>query len=487
MCPCVCLCLRVRGLRRPPGPPQASHSTGMSQDATVPPISPPEEDLKSTIVSLKKAHPALGIAKLHALLLSENPAWTVSEKRVRRILNAEGLIHQQNRGVAAAASGPSPSSTAVSSLYPSSTLVEGLDVAKWTTAIEVEYFGRQRGKGLIAKEPIPEGQVVWKEDPFITAPEWDIYDLQVTSRACAYCTTPLTNSSLVLRCPATASSSSLSSSSPSAQPCPARFCNRLCLKRSEKTHPLVCPTQNPASVPLLAFARKHAWMALHALTQCAARLLLAQQQQTTTGGAGSEGALRDDWRVYRALAELGMEERARGSWLHGAEPDRATWQAAHTAFVQAFVLPPDTASQKKLAKLLKRPPPKDVADALFTYDGFLHGLGRMSLNLEAHGGLYTLHSHLNHSCRPNVAVRHLDQRTALSRITIVAKRDIAAGEELLVTYVDPALGVRGRRSQLGAWGFGECDCDRCVEEEEESKVSSSAAAAAEAEEALATI
>jgi hypothetical protein len=47
-------------------------------------------------------------------------------------------------------------------------------------------------------------------------------------------------------------------------------------------------------------------MAFHALTQCAARLLLAQQ-------AGDD-ALRDDWRVYRALAELGMEERARGSW-----------------------------------------------------------------------------------------------------------------------------------------------------------------------------
>ena len=68
------------------------------------------------------------------------------------------------------------------------------------------------------------------------------------------------------------------------------------------------------------------------------------------------------------------------SRLHGAEPDRATWQAAHKAFVQAFVEPPDAAWQKKLAKVLKRPPPKEVADALFTYDGFLHGLGRMSLS-----------------------------------------------------------------------------------------------------------
>ena len=66
--------------------------------------------------------------------------------------------------------------------------------------------------------------------------------------------------------------------------------------------------------------------------------------------------------------------------LHGVEPDRDTWQAAHKAYTQAFVESPDTTWQKKLAKILKRPLPKEVADALFTYDGFLHGLGRMSLS-----------------------------------------------------------------------------------------------------------
>ncbi|KAF8260082.1 SET domain-containing protein [Lactarius quietus] len=383
--------------------------------STTTPISPPDEALKPAIQSLRTQHPTLGVAKLHALLLSENAQWTVSEKRLRRMMTAEGLTLQpQPQRKAAAEPG--------AHIYPSSALVEGLDVAKWTVAVEIKYFDKKRGKGLIAKEPISEGQIVWKEDPFIIAPEWDIYDLQIASRACGYCTTPLTDSSLVLRCPASTSSA----------PCPARFCHRLCLKRSEKTHPLL-------SSPLLAFARKNVWMAFHALTQCAARLLLAQQ-------AGDD-ALRDDWRVYRALAELGMEERAQGGWLQGAEPDRELWQAGHRAFVQAFVLPPDPASQKKLAKLTSQ-------TRCFTYEGFLHGLGRMSLNIEAHGGLYTLHSHLNHNCRPNVSVRHVDQRTSLSRIAIVAKRDIA-------------LGVRRRRIQLGAWGFGECMCERCIEEEKE--------------------
>lgn len=76
---------------------------------------------------------------------------------------------------------------------------------------------------------------------------------------------------------------------------------------------------------------------------------------------------------------------------------------------------------------------------------------------------------MNHSCSPNVSVRHVDHRTALSRITVIAKRNIAAGEELVVTYVDPSLGVRERRSQLVAWGFGQCECERCVEEEKRSE------------------
>lgn len=87
------------------------------------------------------------------------------------------------------------------------------------------------------------------------------------------------------------------------------------------------------------------------------------------------------------------------------------------------------------------------------------------LDLEGHGGLYTLHSHLNHSCRPNVSVRHLDQRNALARITVLAKTDVKAGQELLVTYVNPELSLNARRQALEAWGFGECRCERCMEEE----------------------
>ena len=48
---------------------------------------------------------------------------------------------------------------------------------------------------------------------------------------------------------------------------------------------------------------------------------------------------------------------------------------------------------------------------------------------------------------------------------MIAKKDIAKGEELCVTYVDPSMGLHERRRELKAWGFGLCTCKRCQEEE----------------------
>ncbi|KAF9450750.1 SET domain-containing protein [Macrolepiota fuliginosa MF-IS2] len=406
------------------------------------PGSPPEDELTSAIVQLKKENPELGISKIHALLMNQYPDWTVSEKRTRKILQTQGLI----------VSAPGQALSIL--VYPSSRVVQGLNVQKWTSKVGVKWFDKRKGKGLIAMQEIKEGEVIWKEDPFIVAPEWEIFDLQIRSAACAFCTTPLGDSSLVVTCSASAPGSV----------CPARFCNRLCLARSAQVHPLLCPTKNPASVPLIKFVRESRWMALHALAHCTSRLLLANQ--------ADEKAFSEDWDVVWSLAELGMEERHKYSFnLSGqSEPDRESWKKAHQLFIQAFKEPKTTPDAKKLMKILKKPLRENIETDIFDYNtGFLRGLGRMSLNLEAHGGLYTLHSHLNHSCIPNCSVRHLDQHTALARITVIAKRDIHAGEELFVTYVNPEASYHARQSELQGWGFGTCNCPRCLEEVKMSK------------------
>ncbi|TFY73173.1 hypothetical protein EWM64_g10839, partial [Hericium alpestre] len=122
--------------------------------------SPSEDDLKAALVALKESNPALGIPKLHALVLAEHPTWSVSEKRVKRILQSAGLV----------LSPPSSKSPAPDTLYPSSQLIPHLDVTKWSPKVAVKYFNKSKGKGLVATAPIAEGEVIWKEDPFASPP-----------------------------------------------------------------------------------------------------------------------------------------------------------------------------------------------------------------------------------------------------------------------------------------------------------------------------
>jgi hypothetical protein len=106
--------------------------------------SPSDSDLTTVLVALRRENPTLGIPKLHALLLSKNPGWLVSEKRTRKVLQSLGLTNT-------AKNQPSDSGGGLKS--PSSKLLDGLDPLKYTQkglALRVEYFDQKKGKGLVA-------------------------------------------------------------------------------------------------------------------------------------------------------------------------------------------------------------------------------------------------------------------------------------------------------------------------------------------------
>lgn len=124
-----------------------------------------EIELRAALIILKKENPALGVAKIHILLLEAHPTWAVSEKRVRKILQSEGLIAtEKDNGTGSTIA-----------TYPVSRLNNSLDVTKWCGKVKVHYFNAVKGKGLVSTEKISEGEVLWKEDPFILAPEWCVF------------------------------------------------------------------------------------------------------------------------------------------------------------------------------------------------------------------------------------------------------------------------------------------------------------------------
>jgi len=75
--------------------------------------------------------------------------------------------------------------------------------------------------------------------------------------------------------------------------------------------------------------------------------------------------------------------------------------------------------------------------------------------------VYMLPSLLNHSCDPNIDAVWRDGDATL---TLAARRDIAAGEELNITYIDAGLPATERRQLLlNGYGFV-CMCPACVDE-----------------------
>ena len=82
-------------------------------------------------------------------------------------------------------------------------------------------------------------------------------------------------------------------------------------------------------------------------------------------------------------------------------------------------------------------------------------------------GLFSLMCLCNHSCEPSVVSRFRSWKGA-TLVRVEALRDISAGEELTLSYIDENDPLEDRKKNLASYGF-KCGCPKCVMEEKEEK------------------
>lgn len=287
------------------------------------------------------------------------------------------------------------------------------------------------GKGLFAARDIKKNEIIFQEKPFVYFPPWEGFSLIREGNACGLCAKPFMRSTrLAVRCPH----------------CDVMYCNKICKSTAWETfHQLECTALNPAMLDLMRFCENESWIAPMAVSRMYAHMILAHQR-------GNLDAVKGH---YDAFATVNQAERQakETEWIFMEHPTRELWAKARQFLSKAYNPPP------KKCKISK-PLPSDLAADLFdNEDTFLNYMGKFNINNQ-NGGMYLVQSHMNHSCIPNVTIEY-PLPISQYKLEVRAARDIAKGEQLCETYVNPRWNKETRINYLDKTYMFQCKCERC--------------------------
>lgn len=451
-------------------------------------VSPSEGDVVEASKSVLASNESMGIGRICAQVLEANPNWTLSEKRLRSILKQAGLKwgeaeatngdhvnngdvksngnnkkNKKKKGNSALAT-KTPGDSAV----PSSHLDEDVPIPSGVRAV---YFDEIKGKGLVADRDFNEGETLFTEEAFLSAPPAHAYNQVSTGELCTQCFLPVAASSLNVAC--------------GQKDCNARFCSRLCQNKAQSLHhALLCPGQNPSIKPFNKYVGVHRWLSLSMVARMLCRILLTHSSTpppalaSTSVSSGSSSrqspavaSLEETLAHLDAFATISeLERRCRNpGWSIERESFLSAMKEGHRLLVAGLDPHLPETTPRKGRYPIRTSFPVNVSQQVLSWNTFLAYLGRSNLNTEAQGGMYLVHSHLNHACEPNVGVTHPPHPRAgirqATKVAVVARRAIKAGEELFITYQDPSLSLARRRLLLWReYMFGPCRCARCERE-----------------------
>ncbi|KAI8359113.1 hypothetical protein EDC96DRAFT_514239 [Choanephora cucurbitarum] len=389
-------------------------------------IIPTEEELVSAIKSIKLEHPEAGIKTVTSQVLTQQPEWQVSEKRVKKYMQSTGLTNSSGTPKE-----PVKSGLADDPSVPVSYIDPKLDFKSVSDCVVARMVDPVTGKGLFAARDIKKDEVIFTETPFSYFPPWEAFQLTRNGNACGLCCKPIMYPNrLTQHC----------------GHCNVYYCSKDCrIKAWETFHQLECTHLNNKIGSFITFCELEKWQAPMAVSRIYAQLILAHQR----------GELDQVMGHLDAFATVSQEERQakETEWIFMEVPTRELWTKARNLLRDAYKIPP------KRCKITK-PLPDDLLESLFEKEEtFLNFLGKFNINNQ-NGGMYLVHSHINHNCYPNVSIDY-PQKNSQYKITVRAIREIRKDEQLFETYVNPRWNKETRQTYLDKSYLFTCKCERC--------------------------
>lgn len=393
------------------------------------PIVPHERQIVDAVITIWKEDPStesLGISKLHAVLKKKLPNWSVSEKRVKSLLKKYGLLTVPDSEQYTYAKEITSQATPNVNLPQNVTLV----------------MTSKRGKALYAKGDIKQGELLWEECPLFLIPPLAHTELIGSGKACTYCGKLANDSSR--------SKSGISVlKGLDCNHCQETWCSIQCKRLNQSLHASLKHPSHSASArkidpnafaSLTEYCIKEQWNALYAITLIYADCFL---DKSGVKAAQFRAMARVSQAVrYKALkSSAGAFDSMQGGALFVEELQEQLWEKGYELFCDVF--------------------PSAKSDGNVSFDEFMFMMGTYNIN-NLDSSVFLLQSHLNHSCSPNTKVTTSPKR--YEGLKVFAARNIASGEELNTTYVNPSHTVQQRLRELRVnWGFL-CKCQKCKDD-----------------------
>jgi hypothetical protein len=123
-------------------------------------VAPSDEELSPVVTKLRTENPSTGVPKLLQQLKSEHSDWAVSEKRLRKLLQTLNLPSTAVDSTGGDVDGET-------GLVADTGLDPSINVGGIAPKVKARMFGGEKGKGLVARDKILQGEVIWSEEPWI--------------------------------------------------------------------------------------------------------------------------------------------------------------------------------------------------------------------------------------------------------------------------------------------------------------------------------